>query len=219
MSTTTTQTTDAPAAPAAANAVVAFTAMTATASASTASVVTSVTTPSSRKRTISIGEYKKKACGKAIYARDELQALLDDGSDADMEEAEGDKETLSPKRKESSVGSRRPREDDSDTSSSKRLRSDRPLANAGLLSSPGGGNDDDSTPSLTSTPCTNPVRDPWMPTPSETRPRYGNNAAPSPYALYSCTAIIDDDVTKELDFDPSTDQRRDYSIGHFHELR
>ncbi|GMF36979.1 unnamed protein product [Phytophthora fragariaefolia] len=30
---------------------------------------------------------------------------------------------------------------------------------------------------------------------------------------------IKDDVTKELDFDPATDQRRDYYIGLFHELR
>ncbi|KAE9258760.1 hypothetical protein PR003_g35077, partial [Phytophthora rubi] len=66
---------------------------------------------------------------------------------------------------------------------------------------------------------TNPVRDPWMPSPSEIRSRYGNTSPLGPYALYSCSAITDDDVTKELDFDPATDQRRDYYIGLFHELR
>ncbi|KAE9338781.1 hypothetical protein PF008_g11894 [Phytophthora fragariae] len=58
-----------------------------------------------------------------------------------------------------------------------------------------------------------------MPTPSEIRSRYGNTSPLGQYALYSCSAINDDDVTKELDFDPATDQRRDYYIGLFHELR
>ncbi|KAE9266766.1 hypothetical protein PR003_g32006, partial [Phytophthora rubi] len=97
--------------------------------------------------------------------------------------------------------------------------SDRPLADAGALSTPRGGGDDDSTPSTTVTSRTNPVRDPWMPSPSEIRSRYGNTSPLGQYALYSCSAINDDDVTKELDFDPATDQRRDYYIGLFHELR
>ncbi|KAE8899792.1 hypothetical protein PF003_g15869 [Phytophthora fragariae] len=55
-----------------------------------------------------------------------------------MKEGEEDKETSNSERKESSVGKRRPHEDDSDASSSKRSRSgsDRPLADAGLLSRP-----------------------------------------------------------------------------------
>ncbi|KAE8898266.1 hypothetical protein PF005_g26523 [Phytophthora fragariae] len=209
MSTPTTQTSDTPAAPAAAGAVVASTATTATSSASSASVVTStVTTSSSPKRIISVGEYQKSR--KPIYARDLLFQDIDVGSDVDMEEGE-----------ESSVGTRRPREDDSDASSSKRSRSgsDRPLADAGALSTPRGGDDDDSTPPAAVTSRTNPVRDPWMPSPSEIQSRYGNTTPVSPYALYSCNAIVDDDVAKELDFDPATDQRRDYYIGLFHELR
>ncbi|KAE8961490.1 hypothetical protein PR001_g30026, partial [Phytophthora rubi] len=124
-------------------------------------------------------------------------------------------------RNEASVGTRRPREDDSDASSSKRSRSgsDRPLADAGALSTPRGGGDDDSIPSTTVTSRTKPVRDPWMPSPSEIRSRYGNTSPLGQYALYSCSAINDGDVTKELDFDPATDQRRDYYIGLFHELR
>ncbi|KAE9261423.1 hypothetical protein PR003_g33935, partial [Phytophthora rubi] len=190
MSTPTTQTSDAPAAPAASNAVVANTATTATSSASSASVVTStVTTSSFPKRTISRCQEEKES---SFSGRDE-----------------------------SSVGTRRPRDDDSGASISKRSRSgsDRPLADAGALSTPRGGDDDDSTPSAAVTPRTNPVRDPWMPSPSEIRSRYGSTTPASPYALYSCNAIVDDDVTKELGFDPTTNQRRDYYIGLFHELR
>nr|KAE8932975.1 hypothetical protein PF009_g17004 [Phytophthora fragariae] len=138
-----------------------------------------------------------------------------------MEEDEEEKETSSSGRKGSSVGTRRPREDDSDASSSKRSRSgsDRLLADAGPVSSPRGGDGDDSTTSATVTSRTNPVRDPWMPSPSEIQSRYGNTSPLGQYALYSCSAINDDGVTQELDFDPATDQRRDYYIGLFHELR
>ncbi|KAE8989704.1 hypothetical protein PR003_g22073 [Phytophthora rubi] len=218
MSTPTTQTSGTPAASAAAGAVVATTATTATSSASSASVVTStVTTSSSPKRTISVGEYHQTR-DKVTYAR---ESLFDGIEDADMEEGEEERESSSSGRNEASVGTRRPREDDSDASSSKRSRSgsDRPLADAGALSTPRGGDDDDSTPPAAVTSRTNPVRDPWMPTPSEIRSRYGNTSPLGQYALYSCSAINDDDVTKELDFDPATDQRRDYYIGLFHELR
>ncbi|KAE9226662.1 hypothetical protein PF004_g11575 [Phytophthora fragariae] len=165
MSTPTTQTSDAPAASAAGNAVVATSATTATSSASSASVVTStVTTSSSPKRTISVGEYQKTR-SKAVYAR---ESLFDGIHDVDMEEGEEEKESSSSGRDEASVGTRRPREDDSDASSSKRSRSgsDRPLADAGSLFTPRDGDDDDSTPSAAVTSRTNPVRAPWMPSPS-----------------------------------------------------
>ncbi|KAE8962192.1 hypothetical protein PR002_g29677 [Phytophthora rubi] len=216
MSTPTTQTSDELATPAASNAVVASTATTVTSSASSASVVTStVTTSSSPKRTISVGEYHEKARSKPTYAN---ETLFDGMDDLDMEEGEEEQDSSSSRRNEASVGTRRPREDDSDASSSKRSRSgsDRPLADAGALSTPRGGGDDDSTPSAAVTSRTNPVRDPWMPSP---RSRYGSTSPVGRYALYSCSAINDDDVTKELDFDPATDQRRDYYIGLFHELR
>ncbi|KAE9273989.1 hypothetical protein PF008_g29709 [Phytophthora fragariae] len=218
MSTPTTQTSDELAAPAASNAVVANTATTATSSASSASVVTStVTTSSSPKSTISVGEYHKSR-GKVTYAS---ETLFDGIEDIDMEEGEEERESSSSGRNEVSVGTRRPREDDSDASSSKRSRSgsDRPLADAGALSTPRGGDDDDSAPPAAVTSRTNPVRDPWMPSPSEIQSRYGNTTSVSRHALYSCNAIVDDDVVKELDFDPATDQRRDYYIGLFHELR
>ncbi|KAE8962535.1 hypothetical protein PR003_g30250 [Phytophthora rubi] len=221
MSTPTTQTSDTPAASAAAGAGVASTATTAASSASSASVVTStVTTSSSSKRTIWVGEYKKTR-SKVVYARETLFEDLGIGGDVDMEEGEEERDSSSSGRNEASVGTRRPREDDSDASSSKRSRSgsDRPLADAGALSTPRDGDDDDSTPSAAVTSRTNPVRDPWMPSPSEIQSRYGSTSPLGRYALYSCSAINDDDVTKELGFDPSPDQRRDYYIGLFHELR
>ncbi|GMF23333.1 unnamed protein product [Phytophthora fragariaefolia] len=135
------------------------------------------------------------------------------------DEEEEDEGTSSSTRVGPSVGSRRPREDDSDASSSKRSRSgsDRPLIDAGPLSSPRSGGDSTSSGNVVSR--TGPVRDPWMPTPSEIQSRFGSTAPPSQYALYSCNGIIDDDATKELDFGPATEQRRDYYIGRFHELR
>ncbi|KAE9267576.1 hypothetical protein PR003_g31728 [Phytophthora rubi] len=220
MSTPTKQTSDELAAPAAGNAVVANSATTGTSSASSASVVTStVTTSSSPKSTISVGEYHKTR-GKVTYA---TETLFDGMEDLDKEEGEEERDSSSSGRNEASMGTRRPHEDDSDASSSMSSRrgsgSDRPLADAGALSTPRGGGDDDSTPSAAVTSRTNPVRDPWMPSPSEIRSRYGSTTPASPYALYSCNAINDGDVTKELDFDPATDQRRDFYIGLFHELR
>ncbi|GMF43904.1 unnamed protein product [Phytophthora fragariaefolia] len=136
-----------------------------------------------------------------------------------MEDGEEEEETSSSKRDERGVGSRRSREDDSGASGSKRSRdgSDRPLAGAGPLSSPRSG--DNSTPSDVGASRTGPVREPWMPTPSEIESRFRSTSPPSQYAVYSCGGLKADDVTMVLDFDPATDQRRDYYIGLFHELR
>ncbi|GMF62151.1 unnamed protein product [Phytophthora fragariaefolia] len=173
MSTPTTQAAGTPAASAAANTAVASSATTGSSPASTSVVTSTVTTPSSPKRTMSLGEYKM-ARGNTVFARDELEALFDVGSDADMEDGEEEDEgTSSSRRDDPSVGSRRPREDNSDASSSNRSRSgsDRPLADAGPLSGPRRGGD--STSSNTVVSRTGPVRDPWMPTPSEIQSRFG----------------------------------------------
>ncbi|GMF59877.1 unnamed protein product [Phytophthora fragariaefolia] len=215
MSTPTTQAAGTTAASAAANTVVASSATTRSSSASTTSVVTStVTTSSSPKRTMSLGE-NQKTRSNTTFARDELQDLFGADSDADMEAGE-DEETSSSRRDDPAVELRHPREDDSDASSSKRSRSgsNRPLADAGPLSSPRSGGDSNVEASRTG-----PVRNPWMPTPSEIESRFGSTAPLSQYALYLCSGIIDDDVTKERYVDPVTDQRRDYYIGLFHELR
>ncbi|GMF44034.1 unnamed protein product [Phytophthora fragariaefolia] len=173
MSTPTTQAAGTPAAYAAGNIVVASSATTGSSSTSTSVVTPTVTTPSSPKRTMSLGDYKK-ARGNMALTRDELEALFDVGSDADMKDGEEEGEgTSSSTRVDPSVGSRRPHEDDSDASSSKRSRSgsDKPLADAGPLSSPRSGGD--STSSYTVVSRTGPVRDPWMPTPSEIPSRFG----------------------------------------------
>ncbi|GMF69421.1 unnamed protein product [Phytophthora fragariaefolia] len=163
MSTPTTQAAGTPAASAAGNFVVASSATTGSSLASTSVVTSTVTMLSSPKRTMSLGDYKKTR-GNMVLARDEVEALFDVGSDADMEDGEGEVEVPSSSTR---VGSHRPREDNSDDSSSKRSRSgsDRPLADAGPLSSPRSGGD--STSSNTVVSRTGPVRDPWMPTPSE----------------------------------------------------
>ncbi|GMF61843.1 unnamed protein product [Phytophthora fragariaefolia] len=138
MSTPTTQAAGTPAASAAGNIVVATSATTGSSLASTSVVTSTVTTPSSPERKMSLGDYKKTR-GNMVLARDELEALFDVGSDADMEDGEEEDEVPSSSRRDDpSVGSRRPREDDADASRSKRSRSgsDIPLADAGSLSSP-----------------------------------------------------------------------------------
>uniref|UniRef100_H3H696 PiggyBac transposable element-derived protein domain-containing protein n=1 Tax=Phytophthora ramorum TaxID=164328 RepID=H3H696_PHYRM len=92
------------------------------------------------------------------------------------------------------------------------------LAAAGALTTPRDG--DDSAPSaVVAASRTEPVRKPWMPSQSEISSRFGATVPPNLYALYSCNAIVDDDVAKRVHFDPLTNQRRDYYIGLFHELR
>ncbi|GMF64027.1 unnamed protein product [Phytophthora fragariaefolia] len=146
-----------PAASAAADTVVASLATTGRSPASTSVVTSTVTTPSSPKRTMSLGDYKKTR-GNTVFDRDELETLFDVGSDADTNDGEEeDEEASSSRRGDPSVGSRRPREDDSDASSSKRSRSggDRPLDDAGPLSSPLSGGDSTSSNTVVSrTVCT-----------------------------------------------------------------
>ncbi|GMF40134.1 unnamed protein product [Phytophthora fragariaefolia] len=179
MSTPTTQAAGTPAASAAANTSVASSATTGSFLASTPVVTSTVTTPSSPKRMMSLGDYKK-ARGNMMLARDKLEALFDVGSDADMEDGEVEDEGVSSStRVDPSLGSRLPREDDSDASSSKRSRSgsDRPLADAGPLFRSRRGGDSTSTGTVVSH--TGPARDPWMPTPSEIHTRFGSTTPPS----------------------------------------
>ncbi|GMF42310.1 unnamed protein product [Phytophthora fragariaefolia] len=159
MSTPTTQAASTPTASAAGSIGVASSATTGSSPTSTSVVTTTMTTPSSPKRTMSLGDYKK-ARGDMVLAHDELEALFDVGSDVVEDGEEEDEGTSSSTRVDPSVGSRRPREDDSDASSSKRSRSgsDRPLADAGPLSSPRSGGD--STSSNTVVSRTGPVRQP-----------------------------------------------------------
>ncbi|EGZ22482.1 hypothetical protein PHYSODRAFT_330269 [Phytophthora sojae] len=145
-----------------------------------------------------------------------------DYEDDDVEMEEG--EASSSKRKESidsdsldpHAESRRPREgDESDASSSKRSRGENetPLSAAGALSSPR----DVGTSS--SPRAAQAARDPWMPSASEIADHVGNTVPPNEIPLYVCSGIYDDAVAEEQHFDPLTNQRRDYYIGLFHELR
>ncbi|KAG3096158.1 hypothetical protein PI125_g16050 [Phytophthora idaei] len=104
------------------------------------------------------------------------------------------------------TGSRRPREDDPSASSSKRSRNDE--------------EEKAPTPVTPSSPRSVPTeRAPWMPSASEIASRFGAPSPPNPIPLYVCSAIIDDTEATAQHFDPMTNQRRDYFIGLFHELR
>ncbi|KAG3107281.1 hypothetical protein PI125_g12888 [Phytophthora idaei] len=104
------------------------------------------------------------------------------------------------------TGSRRPREDDPSVSSSKRLRNDE--------------EEKAPTPVTPSSPRSGPTeRAPWMPSASEIASRFGATSPPNPIPLYVCSAIVDDAEAAAQHFDPMTNQRRDYFIGLFHELR
>uniref|UniRef100_H3GYC7 Uncharacterized protein n=1 Tax=Phytophthora ramorum TaxID=164328 RepID=H3GYC7_PHYRM len=239
MSTPTTSSSKTPAASATANAVVASKATTAAASATTATGIASTAMPTSAatESRLSVAGYHSRwyekhairnktgkiiavETGVGIYSPGGEGVPLDYGSEVEEGELEGDKDTLSPGHTDPNVGLRRPREDDPNASSSKRSRSGSgtPLAAAGALTTPRDG--DDSAPSaVVAASHTEPVCEPWMPSQSEIGSRFGATAPPNLYALYSCNAIVDDDVAKRVHFDPLTNQRRDYYIGLFHELR
>ncbi|KAG4045234.1 hypothetical protein PC123_g19358 [Phytophthora cactorum] len=104
------------------------------------------------------------------------------------------------------TGSRRPREDDPSASSSKRSRNDE--------------GEKAPTPVTPSSPRSVPTeRAPWMPSASEIASRFGATSPPNPILLRVCSAIVDDAEAAAQHFDPMTNQRRDYFIGLFHELR
>ncbi|KAG2782843.1 hypothetical protein PC116_g25112 [Phytophthora cactorum] len=104
------------------------------------------------------------------------------------------------------TGSRRSREDDSSASSLKRSCNDE--------------EEKVPTPVTPSPPRSVPTeRAPWMPRTFEIASRFGATSPPNPIPLYVCSAIIDDAEAAAQHFDPMTNQRRDYLIGLFHELR
>ncbi|KAG4053753.1 hypothetical protein PC123_g11121 [Phytophthora cactorum] len=104
------------------------------------------------------------------------------------------------------TGLRRPREDDPSASSSKRSRNDE--------------EEKAPTPATLSSPRPVPTeRAPWMTSASEIASRFGATSPPNPIPLYVCSAIVDDAEAAAQHFDPMTNQRRDYFIGLFHELR
>ncbi|OWZ14429.1 LOW QUALITY PROTEIN: hypothetical protein PHMEG_00012093 [Phytophthora megakarya] len=113
------------------------------------------------------------------------------------------------------AGTRRPREDDSDASPSNRPRI---AFHAG-----------NTFHHLGSTCCSvgatwcphtdDSVREPWMPSDSVITARYGCTVPPNEIPLYVDNRIVDDAEVASKHFEPMTNQRRDYYISLFHELR
>ncbi|KAG3198473.1 hypothetical protein PC128_g6033 [Phytophthora cactorum] len=58
-----------------------------------------------------------------------------------------------------------------------------------------------------------------MPSASEIDSRFGSTSPPNQIPLYVRSAIIDEAEAAAQHFDPMTNQRRDYFIERFHELR
>uniref|UniRef100_H3GKL0 Reverse transcriptase n=1 Tax=Phytophthora ramorum TaxID=164328 RepID=H3GKL0_PHYRM len=192
LSTPTTSSSKTPAASATASAVVASKATTAAASATTATGIASTAMPTSAatESRLSVAGYHSRwhekhairnktgkiiavETGVGIYSPGGEGVPLDYGSEVEEGELEGDKDILSPGHTDPNVGLRRPREDDSNASSSKRSRSGSgtPLAAAGALTTPRDG--DDSAPSaVVAASRTGSVREPWMPSQSEIGSRF-----------------------------------------------
>ncbi|KAG2773731.1 hypothetical protein Pcac1_g15563 [Phytophthora cactorum] len=186
------------------------------------------TTTSTTESTLSVDEYhalqyKKRVEDKAAAPETILEGssvFHTDGSmptdygpdisDVPMEDGEvpssaADSESAAVAH-EPVTGSRRPREDDPSASSSKRSRNDE--------------EEKAPTPATPSSPRSVPTeRAPWMPSASEIASRFGATSPPNPIPLYVCSAIVDDAEAAAQHFDPMTNQRRDYFIGLFHELR
>ncbi|KAK1946177.1 hypothetical protein P3T76_001730 [Phytophthora citrophthora] len=160
-----------------------------------------------KKKSSSLAGIKHPAVSlKELFGEDFEEDIVDYD---DVEEGELEGKTPAPVSSSEDtpdppLGSRRPRDEVPDASSSKRPRSDEeasPMLRA-----------------LTAPRTDPPVRAPWMPTEAQIHDRFGASSPPNPVLLYSCNSINDDDVAKEVVFESET-QRRDYYIGLFHELR
>ncbi|OWZ12490.1 hypothetical protein PHMEG_00014345 [Phytophthora megakarya] len=111
------------------------------------------------------------------------------------------------------AGTRRPREDDSDASSSKRPRSasDAVPSRLEALAITSEQRDATRTDDI--------VREPWMPSESAIKDRYGCMVPRNEIPLYVDNRIVDDAEAASKHFEPTTNQRRDHYISLFHELR
>ncbi|OWZ07496.1 LOW QUALITY PROTEIN: hypothetical protein PHMEG_00020103 [Phytophthora megakarya] len=63
------------------------------------------------------------------------------------------------------------------------------------------------------------VREPWMPSKKVIDDRYGAMVLPNEIPLYVDNQIVDDAEAASKHLEPTTNQRRDYYISLFHELR
>jgi hypothetical protein len=162
---------------------------------------------------LSVTEYhalqkEKHAAKKSVFAADDDEYPLDyeDSEEGELQEEEAPASVSSSEdTQDPPKGSRRPREEASDASISKRPRGDdlaSPMSRA--LISP-------RTDPL-------PVRAAWMPTEAQIHERFGASSPPNPILLYADNSINDDEIAKSIVFESPT-QRRDYYVGLFHELR
>ncbi|OWY97425.1 hypothetical protein PHMEG_00032044 [Phytophthora megakarya] len=108
------------------------------------------------------------------------------------------------------AGIRRPREDDSDASSSKRPRSASDAVPSRLEALA-------ITSERDATRTDDSVREPWMLSESVIKDRYGVLVPPNEIPLYVDSRIVDD--AEAAAKHNSTNQRRDYYISLFHEVR
>ncbi|ETK70781.1 hypothetical protein L915_21893, partial [Phytophthora nicotianae] len=154
-------------------------------------------------------------CGTSVLNTDG-SIPIDYGSDfedAPMEEDDASSSSAAVSKAAESTpdpltGSRRTRDDDPGASSLKRPRTGEEAQQPPVPVTP-------SSCSCTASGVA--VRPAWMPSASEIVDRFGSTSPPNPIPLYVCSAIYD--VAANMQFDPSTNQRRGYYIGLFHELR
>ncbi|OWZ04794.1 hypothetical protein PHMEG_00023246 [Phytophthora megakarya] len=147
--------------------------------------------------------------GSSIFSAD--GGIPVDYEDGELE-GEGTSSSLSHESKRA-TGNRRPREDDSDASSSKRPRSESDAVPSGLEALA------ITTEQRDATRTDDTVRKHWMPSERVIKDRYGATVAPNPMPLYVNNQIVDDPEAAAKHFMPDTNQRRDYYISLFHELR
>ncbi|OWY96182.1 hypothetical protein PHMEG_00033616, partial [Phytophthora megakarya] len=106
------------------------------------------------------------------------------------------------------AGIRRPREGNSDASSSKRPRMPSRLEALAITSEQRDATGTDDS-----------VRGPWMPSESVINDRYGSMVPPNEIPLYVDNRMVADAEAASKRFEPTTNQRRDYYISLFHEVR
>ncbi|OWZ04282.1 hypothetical protein PHMEG_00023840 [Phytophthora megakarya] len=169
----------------------------------------------------------KTASPKTVFDGSSVLST-DGGIPVDYEEGELEGTSSSqPSDSKSAAGTRRAREDESDASSWKRQRSVRDAVPS-TLEEPAIVSD---APAITPDPSVvsseqrdaprtdDSVRDPWMPSESVISAWYGRTVPPNVIPLYVDSRIIDDAEAESKSFDLVTNQRRDYYISLFHELR
>ncbi|OWY96070.1 LOW QUALITY PROTEIN: hypothetical protein PHMEG_00033761 [Phytophthora megakarya] len=142
---------------------------------------------------------------------DGLSVLSTDGGiPVDYDDGELEDEVTSSSQSHASkptTGNRRPREDDSDASSSKGPRSASDAVPSSLEALAITSERDDATRTDDS------VREPWMPSESVIKDRYGSMVPPNEIPLYVVNRIVDDAEAAAKHFEPTTNQSSKKTSG------